>query len=65
MLDAAICYFPDFYRTMKVFDINWRNVHGGEKWFISKLEDALMNRFDQGHIVGNFYDDHNFPIDTD
>ena len=65
MLDAATKSCPDLYGMMKAFDINWRNVNGGKKWFISKLVHALIEMLDNGNIVEKFYDNHNFPINTD
>ena len=37
LLDSAKKSCPDLYEMIKAFDINWRNINGGKKWFISKL----------------------------
>ena len=50
---------------IQAFDINWRNINGGKKWFVSKLVYALLEFFDHGHIVEKLYNNYLLPIDTD
>ena len=50
---------------MKALYINLRNINGVKKWFVSKVVYELIEMFDHGHIVENFYDNHLLPIDTD
>ena len=64
VLDSATKSCPDLCGMMKAFDINWRNINGGKKWFVSKVVYALIEIFDHEHIVETLYDDHLLPIDT-
>ena len=51
VLDSATTSCPDLYVMIKAVDINWRNINGVKKWFISKLVYVLIEIFDHGHIV--------------
>ena len=65
ILDAATQSCPCLFGIMKAFDINWKKLPGGKKWFMSKLKVCLQEMYLNGNISEQFYAKLDFPLDAD
>jgi hypothetical protein len=65
MLDAATQSCPCLFGIMKAFDINWKKLLGGKKWFMSKLKVYLQEMYLNCNISEQFYAKLDFPLDAD
>ena len=65
MLDSATMTCPCLYGIMKAFDINWKKVPGGKKWFMLQLVPCVREMYAKGNITEGFYNEMKFPIDED
>ena len=65
MLDHASRTAPDLRGIMESFKINWNNVEGGKRWFMSMIEPAVRVMYDKGEILEEWYDTHKFNLDED
>ena len=65
MLDKKAKLCPDIHGIIQSFKVNWSNCEGGLDAFLNQVPEAILEFYKKREILESFYDERNFPIDSD